>query len=470
MKLKADQIIQVHLMKKIMEMPHFEFVKTTPGDLMSRIFDMKEAYTNFFIISFLKLPTIFIFCLLAFNRLFGDQTIQYSAVFIIYPIIFVSFIFSGIDKTLLLNQIYCSEKKKNAADLLDKIQNFEVIKSFNTQENEADDFYMKLEKEKNCQFNLKRMIADKRFFLSFFAEIPFIIILVIINSLNYAKLTPLLLILKDLNKMLFELGYLINKLALSINHIIDQKQFEECENIDLSFNDKISFHSISIYHDDHRILSDVSFDIKKGEKVVIVGENGTGKSSLIKSLIKFSAFKNEICIDTVDVAKVSSSSLFKLISYVSQDNYIANDTVLSNIRIGNKAINENSIEKLASFLGFEEFFNEFKNGLDTEVGVSGALISAGQRQKISLLRALAKETPIIILDEATSSLDKTFEESVVKKLTKLKDKTLIMIIHQKNLIQYFDKIIFLKGGSVSGSGSYTELIHSNEDFKNFINN
>ena len=465
---KAKATIQAQLIKFTMEMPHYDFVKKSPGDLISQMNDLGRAYSGFFEISFFKIPSIIIFSALSIINSPRSLTFQNTAILTIYPILFLTFVSFDFKKLLNLNRLYYLEKRKNATDLLDKIQNFEIIKSFNTQNSEADDFYNKLEKEKSRQFILKKNLVDKKFFLSIFSEIPYMILVFIISRSNYENFAPLLIILNSLNKMLFELNFLANKLVLSLDSIDKQTVPLQCYGIDLNFNDKIIFRSVSVYHDDLEILKNINLEIKKGEKVVIVGQNGTGKSTLIKSLIKFSSFRNEITIDDININEISPSSLFKLISYVSQDDYIANSTVISNIKIGNKNIDENYIKKIAENLGLQPDFSDFKDGLETNVGTSGSQISVGQRQKISLLRALVKDTPILILDEATSSIDKKYEEAIVKNIIKLKDKTVLMIIHQKDLVQNFDKIIFLNSGTVECVGTYSELIHSNANFKQFI--
>lgn len=467
---KVSEVLMAQFLIDAMGMPYFNFVKTNSGQIIAEITDKKELYCSFFKIFFFDVVSLFIFSLFSFYKMLKSSNIFFILAVSIYPVLFIYIDICGLKALLKLNKSYFQEKRKNSCELLDKIQNFEIIKSFNTQKEEGDDFYRRLETEKIKRFNLKKYVVNRRFLLSLFTEIPFLMIILILKRSGFEffeNFATILMIIKTFNKRLLNISYLTNKVALSINKIEKGERFASIDDSCIEFNETISFESVSIYHGEFEVLKNINLLIKKGEKIAIVGKNGTGKSTLIKSLIKFTESRGKISIDGVDTNPISPISLFKIISYVSQDDYMANASVLSNIKIGNKLADEAKIKQVAELLGVNGEFESLENGYETSVGVGGTKISAGQKQKISLVRAIIKEAPILILDEATSLIDKNYEELIVKVLTKLEDKTLLMIIHQKSLMKNFDKIIFLDSGIVEAFGSYSELLKENENFREF---
>jgi ATP-binding cassette, subfamily B, bacterial MsbA len=207
-------------------------------------------------------------------------------------------------------------------------------------------------------------------------------------------------------------------------------------------------------------LNDVSLKVAPGESVAIVGKSGSGKSTLVNLLPRFYDVKSGVVrIDGRDVRDYDLRSLREQIAVVSQDVVLFNDTIRNNIAFGREVSNED-LERAAGAARVLEFAGEQPAGLDTMVGDRGVLLSGGQRQRISIARALLKDAPILILDEATSSLDTESERYIQAALTRLvQNRTTFIIAHRLSTVEQADRIIVLDGGDIIETGTHAELLN-----------
>jgi len=213
---------------------------------------------------------------------------------------------------------------------------------------------------------------------------------------------------------------------------------------------KIKFENVSFsYKDGEKILNNLNLEINPGEKIAIVGANGCGKSTLINLLLRFyKPQEGKILIDGIDINKIKLRDYRNLISVVSQDLYLFNTTIEENISVGSK-IDESNIYKVAIESSAHEFIQELPMKYKSEVGRNGAKLSGGQRQKIAMARAFARESKILVLDEATSSFDIESEAYVNGLLSiNFKDRTVIIISHKPDILKKVDKVLFLDNGNL----------------------
>mgnify|MGYP001460950310 FL=1 len=235
------------------------------------------------------------------------------------------------------------------------------------------------------------------------------------------------------------------------------------------FNKEISFNNVSFKYNQEQVLEDISFKIKKGETVAIVGHSGAGKSTIADLLIRFyDVVEGSINIDNINIKKINLSQLRNLMGLVTQDSILFNDTVINNIAFGVEIDNSQVLES-SKMANADEFIQNLDERYETFIGDAGNKLSGGEKQRLSIARAIYKNPEILILDEATSSLDTKSEKAVQEALNRLmKDRTSLVIAHRLSTIQNADKIIVLDNGKIVEMGSHKELVAKNSFYKKFI--
>ena len=227
------------------------------------------------------------------------------------------------------------------------------------------------------------------------------------------------------------------------------------------FRESIRFRGVSFsYEDGREVLHDIDLEIPKGKTVAIVGASGAGKSTLVDLIPRFyDPSAGSITIDGVDIRDVRLSDLRALMGNVNQDPILFNDTLFNNIAFGKQDATQEEVEAAARIAGAHDFIMDKAEGYRTGIGDRGVKLSGGQRQRISIARAILKNPPILILDEATASLDTESERSVQEALDKLMSgRTTIAIAHRLSTIKNADEIIVMDGGRIVERGRHDELI------------
>ena len=239
-----------------------------------------------------------------------------------------------------------------------------------------------------------------------------------------------------------------------------------------SFKEKIRFKNVSFrYESDDKVLKDISFEIKKGSIVALVGSSGAGKSTLADLIPRFYDVNNGgITIDGHDVRDLSLNSLRRLMGVVTQETILFNDTVRANIAYGQKDVNDEQVIPAAKAANALEFINDLSEGFDTVIGEKGVKLSGGQRQRLAIARAIMKNPPILILDEATSALDTESERLVQKALeTLMANRTVLVIAHRLSTVKNANKIILLDKGEIKEVGTHNELMEKEGLYSNLYN-
>jgi len=257
-----------------------------------------------------------------------------------------------------------------------------------------------------------------------------------------------------------------------ISSIIDKepliKELEGAPKLILK-NSNIKFKNVEFAYEttSQRALKKINFDITGNTMTAFVGHSGAGKSTIINLLPRFyDPLSGTIEIDNQNIKNVSLKSLRKNLSLVSQDVVLFDDTIKNNIAYANPAATDNEIIKACNFAAADEFINKLPKGYDTMIGENGVRLSGGQKQRISIARAILKESSIILLDEATSSLDADSEDIVQNAITNLtRDKTTLVIAHRLSTIHNANKIFVLKDGKILNSGDHKYLIDNCEEYK-----
>lgn len=232
-------------------------------------------------------------------------------------------------------------------------------------------------------------------------------------------------------------------------------------------NYDIKFENVSFsYEKDKPVLKNISFKAKQGTSTALVGSSGSGKTTVTNLIARFwDCQSGIISIDGTDITKIYPEELLTNISMIFQDVYLVNDTIENNIKLGKPDATHEEVVKAAKNASCHEFITELKNSYDTVVGEGGSTLSGGEKQRISIARALLKDTPIILLDEATASLDADNEHEIRKSLDKLiKNKTVITIAHKLNTIKNYDQIIVMSDGIIEEKGTHEELMKNRKRY------
>ncbi|MFT7589323.1 MAG: ABC-type multidrug transport system fused ATPase/permease subunit, partial [Limisphaerales bacterium] len=237
------------------------------------------------------------------------------------------------------------------------------------------------------------------------------------------------------------------------------------------FEKAIEYQNVQFsYNNETVVLNDIDLKIEKGKMVAIVGQSGSGKSTLVDLLPRFyDVTDGEIKIDGVNIKEYTRKDLRDLLGIVTQDNILFNDSVRRNITFGNETVNQSQVEEAAKIANAHDFIMQMPDGYDTVIGDRGMKLSGGERQRLTIARAIIANPPILILDEATSSLDSESEKLVQEALYKLmRNRTSIVIAHRLSTIQYADEILVIKNGKILERGNHLSLMARNGEYQRLV--
>jgi len=375
-------------------------------------------------------------------------------------------------------------KKKHTMDdvvsrMVEYISGMELFKSYNL----AGEKFKRL---KNSFNDLKKESINTEIALA-----PYVLIFQLIVDISFALLllvSTQLFINGSINKIMF-FSYIIIGLSLSnilkafsgqyvffqymklatdkLINVYNEKEISYEFEVMPFKNYDIKFENVSFsYEKDKPVLKNISFEAKQGTSTALVGSSGSGKTTVTNLIARFwDCQSGIISVDGTDITKIYPEELLTNISMIFQDVYLVNDTVENNIKLGKPDATHEEVVKAAKDASCHEFITELENSYDTVVGEGGSTLSGGEKQRISIARALLKDTPIILLDEATASLDADNEHEIRKSLDKLiKNKTVITIAHKLNTIKNYDQIIVMSDGIIEEKGTHEELMKNKKRY------
>ena len=478
--------LRAKMFKKIIELPIPYYSEKRKGDVMARMLgDVNEVQNSFFMILELmvKEPLTIIFALIAMINISWKLTLF---VFIFIPI--SGFIISTIGKSLKGKSTKAQQENGYLISIVEEsLTGLKVVKSYN-----AENYFLKIFNQSITRlYDLTNSIGRKNNLASPMSE--FLGIVVISILLFYGG--NLVLVDKSLDGSLFiayiGLAYNILTPAKAISKASYQvktglaaaeRVFEvlEVENtivdepnaINLqSFNSEIQLNNINFSYDQEAVLKNFSLKIPKGKTVALVGQSGSGKSTIANLLTRFyDVNTGEILIDNHNIKAVSMHSLRDLIGLVTQDSIMFNGTIKDNIRFGNLNATDDEVIMALKIANAYEFVQDLPDGIETNIGDSGNKLSGGQKQRLSIARAVLKNPPIMILDEATSALDTESEKLVQDALENMmQNRTSIVIAHRLSTIQKADTIVVMQKGEIVEQGSHEQLLALNGTYTRLVN-
>ena len=285
--------------------------------------------------------------------------------------------------------------------------------------------------------------------------------LILVLCLSFGLGTPLLKAIRFIPS-LAQVGRKLDEIENTVN-----EESLRCKNMPYSGqNNDIAFDHVSFSYGQDEVIKDVSFNIRQGETVAFVGESGAGKSTLAKLIVHYyDVSKGHITIGGQDITDMSLEALNERISFVSQEQFLFNTSIKENIRIGKPGASDEEVLEAAGKAQCLDFISRFEHGMDTLVGDSGTKLSGGERQRISIARAILKDAPIVVLDEATAFADPENEEKMEKAISEVvRNKTLIVIAHRISSIKNADCIYVIENGRITGNGRHEDLLRTNETY------
>ncbi len=259
----------------------------------------------------------------------------------------------------------------------------------------------------------------------------------------------------------------IGKGVEALNNIMDSKEMENKGNVCQLDNYDIEFNNVSFGYGKKMILKDICFKCPQGTITALTGNSGAGKTTVGRLIPRFwDIEQGEIKIGGVNIKNIQSDVLMRKVSFVFQDVFLFNDSVLENIRMGDKSISEEKVIEIAKQAQCHDFIMNLSDGYKTRIGAGGTFLSGGEKQRISIARAIAKDSPIIILDEATSYADTENEVKIQKALSVLlKNKTVLIIAHRLSTIKNARQILVFREGKIIENGTHGQLYDMNGSYK-----
>ncbi len=398
-------------------------------------------------------------------------------IFIFFAVLFYLLMMRGSKEKM--DQYYEASNNMNAV-IVEYVNGMKEIKAFNQSESLFFRFQNAVEDYKKYVLDWYRdtwplMAAYFVFISSTTAAIlPMGLYLIMKGSLTLEVLLIFLLISIGFAAPFLKLTEFADSIMLvinaeqNINSILSEQEMPISSHNFIPKDNSVSFQNVSFsYDDESTALSNVSFKIVERQSTAIIGPSGSGKSTIAKLICRFwDAEQGKIMIGDADIKSIHPKTLMEKISFVFQDTFLFNLSIADNIRIGKPDASERDIISAAKLAGCHDFILSMPKGYDTVVGNSGNRLSGGERQRICIARAILKNAPILVLDEATSNIDPDNEEQIQKAIGELsKNKTLIVIAHRIRTVMGFEKILVMNGGSMEAVGTHKQLLETNPLYK-----
>ncbi|SFS52018.1 ATP-binding cassette, subfamily B, MsbA [Zhouia amylolytica] len=470
---------------KVVALPLSFYSEKRKGDTISKISaDVEEVRNS--LLSVLEMivrePLTILFSLIAMFVFSMKLTLF---VFVFIPI--SGFLISKIGKSLKKKSVKVQQEQGIFLSILEEtMSGLRIIKAFNAE----DAFQKKFEASNERYYRFSNSVLNRQNLASPMSELMGIIVIGIL--LVYGGY---LVFIDDSMEASFFIGYItlayniltpakgISKASYSLKRgngaaerilelLNTENPIKDAPDaiVKNSFEKEIRINNISFKYENDYVLKNFSATIPKGKTIALVGQSGSGKSTIANLITRFYDIdEGSIEIDNINIKQITKHSLHSLMGVVSQDSILFNDTVANNIKLGKPDATDDEILEAAKIANAYEFIKDLPNGFDTNVGDAGGKLSGGQKQRLSIARAVLKNPPIMILDEATSALDTESEKLVQKALENMMlNRTSVVIAHRLSTIQNADQIIVMQKGEIVEQGTHNELLNLKGTYRKLV--
>ena len=468
---------RIDLAERLKKLPLSYFGKRDLADLAETMMNDMNLYETIFSHA---VPHIYATAIstsvIALMLIIYNWKLAFAALWVIPISLLIIFLSRESQKKIV--QKWIDDNRKVFDDLQEKIEQIEQIKSYNLEERMLNDVFKKLNMSTKQKTKGEIVAGILIGIATAILKLGIISVAVIgVNMLMTGEVSVLVYIvflmlttsiylpiegIISFMAMIVMLDAVVGRIKeIKTMPIQEGKKRMEIKNYDIEFKD------VYFGYDDYSVINGVSFTAKQGEITALIGSSGSGKTTLTKLAARFwDIDRGKILIGGEDISTVDPETLLKNFSIVFQDVTLFNSSIKDNIKIGKKDATDEEIVRAAKIAKCYEFINKMPEGIDTLIGENGQRLSGGERQRISIARAILKDAPIILLDEATASLDVENESLIQEALSELiKEKTVIVIAHRLRTIRNANKIVLLHAGKIEAVGTDDELCKTSEFYK-----
>ena len=468
---------RIELAEKLKKLPLSYFGKRDLADLAETMMNDMNLYETIFSHAVPHIySTAISTSIIALMLIFYNWKLALAALWVIPISILIIFLSKKSQKKIV--QGWIDDNRKVFDNLQENIEQIEQIKSYNLEDRMLNDFFEKLNASTKQKTKGEVVAGTLTGIATAILKLGIISVAVIgVNMLMAGEVSVLVYIaflmltasiylpiegIITFMSMIVMLDAVVGRIKeIKTMPVQEGKKDIDIKNYDIEFKD------VYFGYDDYSVINGVSFTAKQGEITALIGSSGSGKTTLTKLAARFwDIDKGKILIGGEDIGKIDPETLLKNFSIVFQDVTLFNSSIKDNIKIGKKDATDEEIIRAAKIARCYEFIDKMPDGIDTVIGENGQRLSGGERQRISIARAILKDAPIILLDEATASLDVENESLIQEALSELiKEKTAIVIAHRLRTIRNANKIVLLNAGKIEAIGTDEELCKSSEFYK-----
>lgn len=479
---KISYNLRKQLIDKVTHLSMTELDKNKRGDILSRITNDVDSLQTGITSTFIQLMTAVITIIGTIIMMLTINLWMTLATIIIVPISFI--IIQTITKhSQKYFKIQLNYKGRTNSQIEETFTGHDIIRVYNQEENQIKNFRKDNNTWYEHEWKSQFISSLSGPIMTFLSNLQYVIIAVLGAILTIQKVIMVGDILaffqytENLSRPIQQITRVMTLLQTAFAATerifefleIDVEEDNSEETI-TEFNNKITFEHVDFGYDNKKIIKDLTFTVNKGDKIALIGETGAGKTTIVKLLMRFYDINNgSIKIDDVDITRYNKDSLRQMIGMVLQDTWLFNDTIKNNIKYGNLEATDEEVINAAKQVHADDFIRQLPDGYETMLNEDTDNISQGQKQLLTIARTILSRKEILILDEATSSVDTRTEKLIQKAMDKLMDnKTSLVIAHRLSTIQDADNILVIDNGQIVEHGTHEELIKQKGAYYNTI--
>ncbi|WP_458453485.1 ABC transporter ATP-binding protein [Methanobrevibacter sp.] len=482
---KISYDLRERLMNKILHLPMDKVEENKRGDILSRVTNDVDSLQNGITQSFIQLSTAIITLIGVFIMMLSINIWMTLATIILVPIAFILIRFmTKYSQNYFIKQLVF--KGSLNGQIEETFTGHDIIRAFNQEEISMEKFESDNENWFSHEWKSQFYSSLNGPLMNFISNFTYVVVavlgavFVLQRVIAVGDILAFFQYTQSFNRPIQQITRVMNQIQTAMaasERIFEFLEYDDEENPSnkqiTKIRDSITFENVSFgYTPNEKIIEELSFDVKKGEKIAIVGETGAGKTTIVKLLMRFYDINDgSIKIDGVDIEEYDKNSVRSLIGMVLQDSWLFSSSISDNIRYGNLESSDEDVIDAASQVYADNFIRQLSDGYDSRLNEDSDNVSHGQKQLLTIARTVLAQKEVLILDEATSSVDTRTEKLIQKAMDKLMEgKTSFIIAHRLSTIRNADKIIVIENGKIIEQGNHEELLALKGYYYNTLNN